>query len=173
MRRVTRQVAALLVSLLFFWGAPAGIEAQDLKVSSGGPAAAAEQTAQTFVERIYAAYTGPSAKGVPLDGSSAYARYFTPELAQMIDKDVRAAKKRGDVPTLDGDPFIDAQDWQIERVAIELKDIPPNKALAKVRFKNVDEDRLIELDLVKLKQGWRIADIRGPSGSLRSLFAKK
>jgi Protein of unknown function (DUF3828) len=172
MRRVTRQLAALLAPLLF-WGVPASIEAKDLTVSSGGPAAAAEQSAQAFVEHIYAAYTGPSAKGISLDGYAAYVRYFTPELARMIDKDATAAAKRGEVPTLDGDPFIDAQDWQIESLAIELKDIPPNKALGKVRFKNVGEDRLIELDLVKLKQGWRIADIRGPSGSLRSLFGKR
>ena len=29
------------------------------------------------------------------------------------------------------------------------------------------------LDLVKLKDGWRIDDIRAPNGSLRALFKKR
>ena len=103
----------------------------------------------------------------------ALARYFTPALARLIDADAKAAAKRGDVPALDGDPFIDAQDWEIDAFAIAVKDIGPSKAVGTVKFKNIDKDVAVVLDLVKLKNGWRIDDIRAPSGSLRGLFKKR
>lgn len=57
-------------------------------------------------------------------------------------------------------------------MSIDVKDNGPDKAVATVRFKNLGKDVTITHDLVKLKQGWRIDEIRMPSGSLRSLFKK-
>lgn len=139
---------------------------------SGG-AAFAEQSAQDFLNAIYAAYRGKDSKGVSLSERGAVARYFTPALARMIDADARAAAKRGDVPNLAGDPFIDAQDWEIESFAIDVKERGKDKATATVKFKNAGENVTMTLDLVKLKDGWRIDEIRGPSGSLRALFKKR
>ena len=138
-----------------------------------GTAFAAGQSAQNFLNGIYAAYKGKNSKGIPLDNHAAYARYFTPVLARLIEDDAAAAAKAGEVPSLDGDPFIDAQDWQINSFTIAVKDTGPDKALGTVKFKNQKENVAVELDLVKLKDGWRIDEIRTKTGSLRDLLKKK
>src|SRR3569623_1948244 len=74
---------------------------------AGEPADAAEASAQQFLEGIYAHYKGKDTKGVPYSGRGS-ARYFTPALVRLIDTAAKAAAKRGAVPTLDGDPFVDA-----------------------------------------------------------------
>lgn len=136
-------------------------------------ALAAEQSAQDFVAGIYATYKGKDAKGISLDTRAKIARYFTPSLAKLIDDDQKAAAKRGEVGTLDGDPFIDAQDYQIDAVAIDVQETG-NKATATVKFKNFGKDTAIAMDLVKIKQGWRIDEMQLPDRkSLRALFKKK
>jgi hypothetical protein len=138
-----------------------------------GPATAAEQTAQDFLAGIYANYKGKNAKGVSLANTATINRIFTPALARLIDADAKAAAKRREVGALGGDPFVDAQDFEIDAVVIDVKESAPDKAVGTVKFKNFGKDVTVTLDLVKLKQGWRIDEIRMPSGSLRALFKKK
>ena len=144
-----------------------------LLLATTGAVFAAEPSARDFLNGIYAAYKGKNAKGVSLDNHAAYARYFTPALAKLIEDDAAAAAKNGDIPNLEGDPFIDGQDWQINSFTIAVKDTGPDKALGTVTFKNLKENMAVELDLVKLKEGWRIDEIRTKTGSLRDLFKKK
>jgi hypothetical protein len=138
------------------------------------PAAAGDAAATAFVTKIYDAYKGKDAKGVTLDAEGDYRRYFEPSLVALIIKDQKAAAKRKDVPTLDGDPFVDAQDWEITALDIAVTDAPPDKAVATVTFKNSDEPVKVVLNLVKVKNDWRIADILstrdGKTESLRGLF---
>ena len=142
-------------------------------VAAASPGMAAEQTAQDFLAAIYANYKGKDSKGASLGSTAAINRYFTPALARRIDADSKAAAKRKEVGALGGDPFIDAQDWDIDAVVIDVKETAPGKATGTVKFKNFGKDVTITHDLVKLKQGWRIDEIRMPSGSLRALFKKK
>src|SRR5262245_18636512 len=72
-------------------------------------AQAAQQSAKSFVEAIYAAYKGKNARGISLGTGAAVRRYFELNLAALIIKDRKQA--RGEVGKLDGDPFIDAADW--------------------------------------------------------------
>ncbi len=92
-------------------------------------------------------------------------------------KDQNAAAKRGEVGALDGDPFIDAQDWEIDAFDIKVVDLTPNKAQATVKFTNLGSARTVVLDLTKIKSDWRISDITwtrdGKRESLRALFVKK
>ena len=141
--------------------------------AAASPGVAAEQTAQDFLGAIYASYKGKDAKGVPLGSTAAINRYFTPTLARLIDADAKAAARRNEVGALGGDPFVDAQDFDIQALAIDVKETGPDKATGTVKFKNFGKDVTITHDLVKLKQGWRIDEIRMPSGSLRALFKKK
>jgi hypothetical protein len=135
---------------------------------------AAEPSATSFVEGIYAPYKDKNGKGNPLDTDAAVKRYFEPKLATLIIKDRNKAAKRGDVSTLDMDPFIDVQDWDISAVDVTVRDTGSDKASATVSFKNLDKPTTVVLDLVKLKEGWRIADINwGRKPSLRGLFAKR
>jgi Protein of unknown function (DUF3828) len=140
-------------------------------MSAANRAFAAEESAQDFLARIYATYKGKNAKGISLSARGATARYFSPSLARLIDADAKAAK--GEVGQLGADPFIDAQDFEIAAFAIDVKEPAPGKAVGTVKFKNFTEDQTITLDLVRIKTGWRIDEIRGPTTkSLRALLNK-
>jgi hypothetical protein len=139
------------------------------------PAFAADATATAFVTDIYNAYKGKNAKGILLDKDASIRRCFEPSLAALMIKDARNAARKGDVPNLDGDPFIDAQDWDIAVFDIAVSDTGPGKASATVKFINLGKPDTVVLDLVKVGADWRIADITwqrdGKSDTLRALYA--
>jgi hypothetical protein len=140
--------------------------------------AVADPAAKAFLEKIFAAYKGKNSKGISLDSDAMLRLYFDPGLAALIIKDRKDANKRGDVPELDGDPFVNAQEWEIGPVDIAVRDTAPDKASATVKFSNFKMPTTLVYDLVKLKGGWRIADITWQEGdggneTLRGLFVKK
>ena len=139
--------------------------------ATGGVALAAEPSAQDFLDAIHAAYKGKDAKGIELSRRGATARCFAPSLARLIEP--MQERGRSGVPTLGSDPFIDAQDFEISAVAITVRQQGPDKAVGTVKFRNIDQNITVTLDLVKLKNGWRIDDIRTSNGSLRALFKKR
>jgi hypothetical protein len=134
------------------------------------PALAQEQSAAQFLHAIYDQYKGTD--GPPLD-DAAMASYFTPDLYRLIKADSDAAAKKGEVPLMSGDPFIDAQDWKIDQIRIAVEEPKPDAAVGTVTFRNFGEMFEIKLDLAKTPKGWRIAEIYAPSGSLKELYAKK
>jgi len=150
--------------------------AYSLVMSCGvvAPAVAADVTATAFVTKIFDAYKGKNSKGISIDTEADIRRYFEPSLAAMIIKDRRAADRRKEVPTLDGDPFVDAQDWELSALDIAVTSALPDKAVATVTFKNFDEPVKVVLNLVKIKNDWRVADITSQRGerteTLRGLF---
>jgi hypothetical protein len=141
---------------------------------AAAPVAAADAAATAFVTKIYDAYKGEGSKGISIADEAAVRRYFEPSLAAAIVKDEKAAARRHDAPTLDSDPFIAAQDWDIPAIDIAVTDAPPDKAVATVSFKNIDQPTKIVLDLVKVKSDWRIANITwqrdGKAETLRGLY---
>jgi len=159
----TRRILLLITAWLLVM--PWGIAA---------PAAAADAAAAAFVTSIFDAYKGKDAKGILTDTEASLRRYFEPSLVAIIVKDQKAATRRKEVPTLDGDPFVDAQEWEIAAFNIAVSDAPPDKAVATVEFKNFDTPVKVVLNLVKVKNDWRIADIistqQGRTQSLRGLF---
>jgi hypothetical protein len=132
-------------------------------------------SARAFVTAIYDLYKGKNAKGIALDNERTIRRYFEPSLAALIIKDQKDAARRKDVPALDGDPFVDAQDWDIADIAIALADIAPDKATATVKFHNGDQPTTVVLALVNARGDWRISDITwqhdGKPETLRGLYA--
>jgi hypothetical protein len=133
-------------------------------------AQAAAQTPRAFLQAIYQHYIGANTAGVPLDSDADYRRYFTPDLAKIILDDIAKAQKNDEVPTLDGDPFIDAQDWSIPKVQIDVDDKATDKTTAKVTFKNAGTPETITVDLMKIGGAWKIDDIHWPEASLRGLY---
>ncbi len=131
---------------------------------------AADPAAKAFVEAIYAQYRTTASPGVDIAGDEAVKRYFEPGLAALLIKDAEDADKKGDVPKLDGDPFIDAQDWQITDVKMALADTAKDRIMATVNFNNFKQPKSIKLDLVKIGRVWRIYDIVWPETSLRKLL---
>jgi Protein of unknown function (DUF3828) len=121
---------------------------------------------QAFLQSIYDPYLKAEFRGYSFEQAN---RFFVPTLARAIDADMREAKRRGEVPKLDGDPFLDAQDWEIKNLAISVKADGP-KAVGEVAFDNLGKPTKITLDLVQTPAGWRIADIKAPSGSLSDLY---
>jgi hypothetical protein len=138
------------------------------------PAMAADASATAFVTRIYDTYKGKDSKGIDYSAEPEIRRLFEPSLAGVIIKDQKAAARRKEVPTLDGSPFVDAQEWEIFAFDIAVADAPPDRAVATVSFKNFDETKKVVLNLVRVKNEWRIADIisqrDGRNESLRGLF---
>ena len=88
-------------------------------------------------------------------------------------KDFAAAEKAGEVPLLNGDPFIDAQDWEISNLKTTVKSTGANTAIATVAFTMFMKPRTVTLSLVTTPAGWRISDIRWARGSLRALYKLK
>jgi hypothetical protein len=138
------------------------------------PAHAADSSARAFVAAIYKAYQGSGGNGVALDNDQTVQRYFEPSLAAAIRKDQTDAEQRNEPPVLDFDPFVDAQDWDIATVDIDVRDAAPNKASATVKFTNADKPTTILLDLVRINGEWKVHDITwsrdGDTSTLRGLF---
>ena len=129
---------------------------------------------QPFVDGIYKHYLGQDSKGLALSSEADIRRYFAQPLADAIVKDFAAAHKAGEVPMLNGDPFIDAQDWEIADLQIETRPGETRRsATGIVTFTNAAQPRTVTLDLVKTGDGWRIAEIKAPSGSLKDLYKIK
>lgn len=140
--------------------------------------ASADPAAKAFLEKIYAAYKGKNSKGIPLDSAAMLHLYFEPSLAGLMIKDQAVARKHGDVDTLDGDPFVNGQDWEIGPVEVSVQDNAPDRAKATAKFTNFKMPQSVNYDLVKLKDGWRIADITWPENpadarTLRGMYVKK
>jgi len=147
-----------------------------LAAASARAWAADPPSARAFVDGIYRAYRSPSEMsatgvGIALDSAGQVRRYFAPDLAALIIADKSSAAKKGDEPALDGDPFIDAQDWGLTNLRIDVRDVDRAHAAATVTFANFGKPATVRLDLVLVKGGWRIDDIHWAEGTLRGLYA--
>jgi hypothetical protein len=137
-----------------------------------------DASARVFINSIYDTFTKAGSDGVSIDNAIKLRRYFEPRLAAAMDKDQKAA--HGEIGALDFDPFIDAQDWDFKKYDVALKDTAPDKITATVTFNSLNEVTTIVLDLVKIKNDWRIYDITwkrdpksGSAATLRELFKLK
>src|SRR5262249_35879582 len=92
------------------------------RFGSADPAAADDASALVFVSAIYKSYTTGRKAGVRIDNHGKLRRYFEPVLAAAMDKDQETAAKHHEVGELDGDPFIDAQDFEIKHFDVAIKD---------------------------------------------------
>jgi Protein of unknown function (DUF3828) len=132
-------------------------------------------SARQFLEGIYRTYVAGSqseAKGIALDQPAVVRRYFSPGLASLILEDSAQASKLGETPSLNGDPFVGHQQWQISDLAIDVKD-GMLKAVGIVTFTNFGKPEKLVLELLKVGETWRIADIHWPSGTLREIYRRK
>lgn len=141
-----------------------------LALAGVSPVAAQDRSAKVFVDEIYKAYVGKDAPAVDISSRAQLDKYFTPTLAKLIDDDAKAAEKNQDAPTLGGDPFIDAQDWEISDVNVSVLQATADSATATAAFKNFGGEMKVRLQLVKTPAGWRIDDIFWAEGSLRELY---
>jgi hypothetical protein len=121
-----------------------------------------------FLQEIYEPYKKNDFKGQPYWEAK---RFFAPDLAQAIERDFAEAKKRNEVPKLDGDPFVDAQDWTIGQIDYAIMTgKSTDHAIGTVGVENLGKPTLLALFLVKTPDGWRIEDIVTHGFSLRALY---
>lgn len=132
------------------------------------PVAARAQAsgAQAFLETLYAPYLAGDGGGQSFDRPG---RLFEPVLARAMALDDERARKADEVPALDGDPFVDAQDWQVADLSVRAVETG-DRATAAVSFTNFGERKSLAVVLVRTPAGWRIFDITGAGGSLRALY---
>jgi hypothetical protein len=131
----------------------------------------AAPSATEFVRSLYAHYLGKDARGVPFERAADVARWCAPPLTKLILADRARAARRDDVPTLDGDPFVHAQDWMLSDLHIDVTE-RGDRATAKVSFLNAGEHVALTLALVRGPAGWRVADVDAGDGSLVALLRK-
>jgi hypothetical protein len=132
-------------------------------------AMAQQQTAQQFLEDLYNPYLKAGYQGHPY---TEVHRFFSPDLARAIEDNFQEAKSFNEVPLLDGDPFVDAQEWVVTSLAISTStSLNGDQAAAGVSFLNLGTPKALAIMLVRTPEGWRISDITSSaSGSLRMLF---
>ena len=140
----------------------------------GAPPPPPTPSAEAFLHSIYDRYIGPEEKTRPIDYSqeSELRKYFDPSLVAMIMKDFAAAAKVDEVPTLDGDPFVGSQEWDIPSFDIKVTPGDADHATATVKFTNYGKAMVVRVTLVKFSGEWRAWDIDwgGDAGTLRGLY---
>lgn len=134
------------------------------------PSQAAEQTPSAFLKQIYKQYVGKNTPGVTLDSDADLKRYFTPSMAKIIIDDDAKAQQSGDIPTLDGDPFVGHQDWLITKFKIDVDDKATDKTTAKVSLTDLGKIEVVTVDLVKIDGAWKIDDVHWTEDSLRGIY---
>ncbi len=128
--------------------------------------AEAQTGAQAFLDALYRPYLTEGFAGQSLDRPE---QYFSPAVAQAITRDAREAARREEPPVLNGDPFIDAQDWDVRDLVVSASEIEPGRrATGTVTFRNQGTPRRLTVDLVMTPAGWRIDDIHKADSSLRT-----
>lgn len=136
------------------------------------PAAAQGNDAKTFIENIYKQYLGKNTPSIDFSSRAGLELYFTPSLAELIDRDSKEAEKKQDSPLLDGDPFVDAQDWEIKEPAVVTVQAGGDGkgATATAVFKNFGKPVTVRYALVMTPKGWRIDNVIWTEGNLRGLY---
>jgi hypothetical protein len=125
---------------------------------------------KTFVENLYKRYLGKNVPGIDLSTREALELYFTQPLADLIDKDAKEAEKLQEAPLLNGDPFVDAQDWEITDPAVTIQEAANDRATATATFKNFGKTVTVRLALLLTPKGWRVDDVFWSEGNLRGLY---
>lgn len=88
---------------------------------------------------------------------------FSPTLTQMWN-DMEARSEDFEMPIIDFDPFINAQDYEITELVISDPAIEGDRATVGVSFLNFGEPLDIRFILVRRVEGWKIDDIETLGG---------
>jgi hypothetical protein len=134
-----------------------------------------EETAQRFVEGLYARY-GPDGSPANLSRDNAAAA-FDPSLIALAKADA-AAVGQGNAGVLDYDPLCDCQETDVDFPGLKITTHPESAshATATVVFHDVNQKPIkIVLSLVRSANGWRIFNVEdftgpGPHTDLRTLL---
>jgi hypothetical protein len=144
--------------------------------SAGTRSRAGEHSAKRFLGSIYQHYLGKSsaaAAGQPLTDAQSVRSYFTTGLAGLILDDRAAATKLGESPILNSDPFIGHSEWDISDLSVDVNATAGFKTVGTVSFLNFGKREKVIVELLRLGNEWRIADVAWDSDTLRGLYRRK
>ena len=144
-------------------------------------AALAVEPPDAVVREIYAADASSiSGAGAGVMGdAAARTRFLSASLLHAIDADEAAAAKRKEPPTIEGDPFTDAQESSLEDLRNSVASVAAAKANVLAQFGRIDGTReQLTYSLVLEKGHWRVDDIAyaradQPPRTLRGLLGGK
>jgi hypothetical protein len=88
---------------------------------------------------------------------------FSPTLKQLWD-DMSARSEAYEMPIIDFDPYINAQDYQISDLVIADPVVNGDSATVVVSFLNFSEPQELRFTLVRRAAGWKIDDIESLAG---------
>lgn len=159
--------------------------ASALLIGTAALGAAAPQGPLDTVKALYAAdapFYKNTGEGVMGD-DKARARFFSKAVLAALKKDEADANKRGEPPTIEGDPFTDSQEPGTRDFKYTLVSATANKAVVRANFDRGDgsgrED--VTYSLILEAGQWRVDDIAykrisdpvGPEENLRKTLGMK
>lgn len=122
---------------------------------SVSPASAGGSDPQVVLDEIYGqvdAMCGGDGQGQAYDIYVIAEDYFTPDLAKTFAK----AMDGGD---LEFDVLVDAQDCKVTDLKVEVVKSEADAAIGRATFKNMGEDRVVDLLMARSGDTWSVADI--------------
>jgi hypothetical protein len=125
--------------------------------------AGGDPEAKSLLETLYKPYTDAaaqeSATEPATDEDAKNARFYTPELVELMARDRKESSARNEVGRLDFDPLTNSQDWEAAPVDVAVEDAGQGKARGAATFTLFNKTTVVRFDLVKTTSGWRIGDI--------------
>lgn len=118
-------------------------------------AQAAEQSAREFLSAIYSNYQAGGA-GISLRTEAEIRRYFASPLATQIIM-ARGDESLGKARFID--PFVDAVDWSIGTILMDMSFSGTRNAGAAITFRNWGDLTELSVDLIRIDGEWRIRAI--------------
>ena len=88
---------------------------------------------------------------------------FSPTLKQLWNE-TAARSEAMEMPIIDFDPFINAQDYQISDLVVADPVVKGDAAAVVVSFLNFSEPQELRFTLVRRAEGWKIDDIESLAG---------
>ncbi len=123
--------------------------------------AASAQTAVDYITERYADAPEPGAQ----------ARY-SPRIEKLWAQCRKREKKTGD-PCMDFDIWVNAQDWEIKNLKVDLLKDDPAATTVLASFDNFDRHENINFRLLKDKKGWMVDEIATGCDTLSSVLEGK
>lgn len=129
------------------------------------PAQAPAASAKAFLDGIYGPWTqrlknphGPTYREPPHD------KVYVPEIAALLARDERNSRRTGEIGVIDSIILCSCQDDDGMTVKIGVATATtPASAIAKIALSfDGKYSKTLTLKLVRLPQGWRIADVSDP-----------
>lgn len=112
------------------------------------------------------AMCGGDGQGAPYDLNAIAKTYFTPPLVEIVTRDYEQPGALG------FDPLVDAQDCKTSDLKLAIVAGGDTTATGRATFKNMGEDRVVDLQMVKSGAEWQVSDIvyRHRAFSLKAAF---